>query len=117
MVVQQSLGLAERLRAFGPGRDIEVQDAMARVTLDVILTTGFDLPSNAVDLDAPCPLLEDMHFLMAETFRCVKALICWSPSTQIAENLYVHEVMDDAGGMHVAKRAPGATIALLSLQK
>ncbi|EIE23073.1 cytochrome P450 [Coccomyxa subellipsoidea C-169] len=69
MVVQQSLGLAERLRAFGPGRDIEVQDAMARVTLDVILTTGFDLPSNAVDLDSPCPLLEDMHFLMAETFR------------------------------------------------
>ena len=81
MVVQQSLGLAERLRAFGPGRDIEVQDAMARVTLDVILTTGFDLPSNAVDLDAPCPLLEDMHFLMAETFRCVDALICWSPTT------------------------------------
>lgn len=42
---------------------------MARITLDVILTTGFDLPSNAVDLEQPCPLLEDMHFLMAETFR------------------------------------------------
>ena len=42
---------------------------MARITLDVIMATGFDLPSDAVDLDKQCPLLEDMHFLMAETFR------------------------------------------------
>ena len=48
---------------------VQVQDAMARITLDVIMATGFDLPSNAVDLDQACPLLEDMHFLMAETFR------------------------------------------------
>ncbi len=48
---------------------MQVQDAMARITLDVIMATGFDLPSNAVDLDKACPLLEDMHFLMAETFR------------------------------------------------
>lgn len=48
---------------------MQVQDAMARITLDVIMATGFDLPSNAVDLDQPCPLLQDMHFLMAETFR------------------------------------------------
>ena len=47
----------------------QVQDAMARITLDVIMATGFDLPSDAVDLDKPCPLLDDMHFLMAETFR------------------------------------------------
>ncbi len=53
----------------GNGHSSDVQDAMARITLDVILTTGFDLPSNAVDLEQPCPLLEDMHFLMAETFR------------------------------------------------
>lgn len=76
MVVQQSLGLAERLRAYGPSRDVEVQDAMARITLDVILTTGFDLPSNAVDLDQPCPMLEDMHFLMAETFRSALPACC-----------------------------------------
>ncbi len=50
-------------------RFLQVQDAMARITLDVIMATGFDLPSNAVDLDKACPLLEDMHFLMAETFR------------------------------------------------
>lgn len=48
---------------------MQVQDAMARLTLDVIMATGFDLPSDAVDLDKPCPLLEDMHFLMAETFK------------------------------------------------
>ena len=48
---------------------MQVQDAMARITLDVIMATGFDLPSNAVDLDKACPLLEGMHFLMAETFR------------------------------------------------
>jgi hypothetical protein len=69
MVVERSLGLVERLRAFGPLRDIEVQDAMARITLDVIMATGFDLHWDAVDLEKPCPLLEDMHFLMAETFR------------------------------------------------
>ena len=51
----------------------QVQDAMARITLDVIMATGFDLPSDAVDLDKQCPLLEDMHFLMAETFRQVTA--------------------------------------------
>ena len=48
---------------------------MARITLDVIMATGFDLPSDAVDLDKPCPLLEDMHFLMAETFRQAPALL------------------------------------------
>lgn len=42
---------------------------MARITLDVIMATGFDLHWDAVDLEKPCPLLEDMHFLMAETFR------------------------------------------------
>ena len=42
---------------------------MARVTLDVIMRTGFDLDSDAADLDRPCALLEDMHFLMAETFK------------------------------------------------
>ena len=42
---------------------------MSRITLDVIMTTGFDLRWDAADLDRPCPLLEDMHFLMAETFR------------------------------------------------
>ena len=47
----------------------QVQDAMARVTLDVIMGTGFDLTWDAADLDRPCALLEDMHFLMAETFR------------------------------------------------
>ena len=44
---------------------------MARVTLDVIMRTGFDLDSDAADLDRPCALLEDMHFLMAETFKRV----------------------------------------------
>ena len=48
---------------------------MARITLDVIMATGFDLPSDAVDLDKACPLLEDMHFLMAETFRWASALL------------------------------------------
>jgi hypothetical protein len=42
---------------------------MSRITLDVIMATGFDLKWDAADLDAPCPLLDDMHFLMAETFR------------------------------------------------
>ena len=54
----------------------QVQDAMARITLDVTMATGFDLPSDAVDLDKPCPLLEDMHFLMAETFRQELATTC-----------------------------------------
>lgn len=66
---------------------VQVQDAMSRITLDVIMATGFDLRWDAADLDRPCPLLDDMHFLMAETFRyhddkdtlvtCMQALSLW----------------------------------------
>ena len=58
----------------------QVQDAMSRITLDVIMATGFDLRWDAADLDRPCALLDDMHFLMAETFmRAAHALRALHP--------------------------------------
>ena len=69
---------------------------MSRITLDVIMATGFDLKWDAADLHTPCPLLDDMHFLMAETFRRAQIRPIPKPCMLCMHACYVHARMFSA---------------------
>lgn len=80
LLVEKCLALCDWLEWVGPGTDVEAQDAMARLTLDVVLMAGFGITSNTIGDPAPVPLLTELHYAMDESFRHVW-LPCSSAST------------------------------------
>ncbi|KAK9833551.1 hypothetical protein WJX81_005391 [Elliptochloris bilobata] len=80
-----ALELATKLSALPPGTAVEAQDAMHRVTMDVTLTAGFGIPSNAVALfGRPVPVLEALHYVYKQSsLRVTNPLVClyerWLP--------------------------------------
>ena len=83
LLADKCLALCDWLEGMGPGTDVEVQDAMARLTLDVVLMAGFGIASNTIGDPEPVPLLTELHYAMDESFRHV-CLPC--PSAPIARH-------------------------------
>ncbi|BDA43361.1 Cytochrome P450 4e2 [Coccomyxa sp. Obi] len=76
LVVEKCWALCDWLEQMGPGADVEAQDAMARLTLDVVLMAGFGIASNTIGDPAPVPLLTELHYAMDETFsKPVRAVL------------------------------------------
>jgi hypothetical protein len=70
LVVEKCLQLAKLLDVFGPAHDVEAQDIMARLTLDVVLISGFGIASDTLgSTDRAVPLLKELHYAMDESFR------------------------------------------------
>lgn len=51
--------------------DMEAQDLMARLTLDVVMQAGFGIGSQYLADLQPVPLLQELHYAMDESFRCI----------------------------------------------
>lgn len=71
LVVEKCWALCDWVDHMGPGTEVEAQDAMARLTLDIVLRAGFGIASNTIGDRTPVPLLTELHYAMDESFRHV----------------------------------------------
>ena len=69
LVVDKCEQLCSLMSRFGPGKDMEAQDLMARLTLDVVLQAGFGIGSQYLRDLQPVPLMQELHYAMDESFR------------------------------------------------
>ena len=65
----RSREFCEQLKKKGT-RDVEVQRALQRLSLDVIMMTAFGMDPHAVDFEE-CEVLDSLHYGFEEIFRCV----------------------------------------------
>lgn len=67
----QAQQMAVRLAELGPECEVELEEAMARATMDVILESGnFGLQINALDFQQ-CEPLEHLQYCIADAFKCL----------------------------------------------
>lgn len=95
---------------MGPGADVEAQDAMARLTLDVVLMAGFGIASNTIGDPKPVPLLTELHYAMDESFRfvflpCPLTSFCNGihPSLRVGEKEKIY-IDDIKGGIKLCEK-------------
>ncbi len=69
LVVNKCEELCSLMSGFGPDKDMEAQDLMARLTLDVVLQAGFGICSQYLGDLQPVPLMQELHYAMDESFR------------------------------------------------
>jgi hypothetical protein len=65
--VDRSLLFCNQITKQGPGA-VDAQNAMQRLSLDVIMLVAFNLDPHAVDFKQ-CMLLEALHYCFEEIFR------------------------------------------------
>ena len=53
----------------GPGAAVEVQNAMQRLALDMIMLSAFDMDPHAVDFQESV-ILDSLHYVFNDIFRC-----------------------------------------------
>ena len=61
--------LCEEVRKKGPGAAVEVQNAMQRLALDMIMLSAFDMDPHAVDFKESV-ILDSLHYVFNDIFRC-----------------------------------------------
>ena len=60
--------LCEEVRKKGPGAAVEVQNAMQRLALDMIMLSAFDMDPHAVDFQEAV-ILDSLHYVFNDIFR------------------------------------------------
>ena len=61
--------LCEEVRKKGPGTAVEVQNAMQRLALDMIMLNAFGMDPHAVDFKESV-ILDSLHYVFNDIFRC-----------------------------------------------
>lgn len=72
ITLARTLEFCAQLARLGPGA-VDAQNAMQRLSLDVIMIAGFGVDPHAVDFQE-CEILDSLHFCFEEIFRCAALL-------------------------------------------
>jgi hypothetical protein len=75
IVLERTLEFCEQLRKRGAGA-VDAQNAMQRLSLDVIMVAAFRVDPRAIDFEE-CEILDSLHYCFEEIFRCWFARTCF----------------------------------------